>query len=310
MQAAGWPAIAEPVNGACKRVFAAPGQKAGLAPIYIRRSTRKSAPTARGVRFRAGTVTLGARGDSHYEYLLKHYIANGKRDKEWLRAYMAAMDGLRNWLVAETMPAAEGGLLFVGEMSIAEIGGAFSALRALGKIGAPPLRPKMDHLVCFLPGVLALGHMHGIETGAILSMVLATTASAGPPRAAGSGYRALRVAPATGRPQRVRAQVSGSGGTSCPTCSSRSACCTRATSCTGRRPRALRQRLPFLTPTLPSSCAPPALSTRAWNGDEQLLCGRNVRRAACRRTLATATSTSSPWTRAICCAPRRWSRSS
>jgi mannosyl-oligosaccharide alpha-1,2-mannosidase len=26
--------------------------------------------------------------------------------------------------------------------------------------------PKMDHLVCFLPGLLALGHLHGINTGA------------------------------------------------------------------------------------------------------------------------------------------------
>ena len=25
--------------------------------------------------------------------------------------------------------------------------------------------PKMDHLVCFLPGTLALGHLHGVNTG-------------------------------------------------------------------------------------------------------------------------------------------------
>ena len=25
--------------------------------------------------------------------------------------------------------------------------------------------PKSDHLVCFLPGVLALGHLHGVNTG-------------------------------------------------------------------------------------------------------------------------------------------------
>lgn len=28
-----------------------------------------------------------------------------------------------------------------------------------------PKTPKMDHLVCFLPGTLALGHLHGIKTG-------------------------------------------------------------------------------------------------------------------------------------------------
>ena len=29
-----------------------------------------------------------------------------------------------------------------------------------------PKTPKMDHLVCFLPGALALGHLHGVDTGA------------------------------------------------------------------------------------------------------------------------------------------------
>ena len=27
------------------------------------------------------------------------------------------------------------------------------------------MTPKMDHLVCFLPGLLALGHLHGVNTG-------------------------------------------------------------------------------------------------------------------------------------------------
>ena len=31
-----------------------------------------------------------------------------------------------------------------------------------------PKTPKMDHLVCFLPGTLALGHLHGVNTGATL----------------------------------------------------------------------------------------------------------------------------------------------
>lgn len=40
----------------------------------------------------------------------------------------------------------------------------------------PPSK-KMDHLVCFLPGLLALGHFHGVETGAVL--LLCTAASRG-----------------------------------------------------------------------------------------------------------------------------------
>lgn len=46
-----------------------------------------------------------------------------------------------------------GGLMYVGERT------AF--------MEGPPSK-KMDHLVCFLPGLLALGHFHGIETGAVI----------------------------------------------------------------------------------------------------------------------------------------------
>ena len=53
------------------------------------------------------------------------------------------MRGVRARLLARSA----GGLLYVAEL----VGGALS--------------PKMDHLVCFLPGALALGHLHGVSTG-------------------------------------------------------------------------------------------------------------------------------------------------
>lgn len=57
---------------------------------------------------------------------------------------------------------AVGGLLYVGERT------AFTE--------GPPTK-KMDHLVCFLPGLLALGHSHGIETGAVVLLPSASTAT-------------------------------------------------------------------------------------------------------------------------------------
>ena len=59
------------------------------------------------------------------------------------REYIRAMRGVRSRLLARSA----GGLLYVAEL----VDGT--------------LVPKMDHLVCFLPGVLALGHLHGLNTG-------------------------------------------------------------------------------------------------------------------------------------------------
>ena len=57
--------------------------------------------------------------------------------------YITTMRGVRAHLLARSA----GGLLYVAEL----VDGA--------------LVPKMDHLVCFLPGLLALGHLHGVNTG-------------------------------------------------------------------------------------------------------------------------------------------------
>ncbi|KAL7063036.1 hypothetical protein AAHC03_0587 [Spirometra sp. Aus1] len=86
-------------------------------------------------------ITLGARGDSYYEYLLKTWVQTGKRVK-WLEDdYRQAMDGVQEKLVRRSSP---NNLTFVGELR----SGRFS--------------PKMDHLVCFLPGTLAYGYLHGM----------------------------------------------------------------------------------------------------------------------------------------------------
>ncbi|KAL5112505.1 Endoplasmic reticulum mannosyl-oligosaccharide 12-alpha-mannosidase [Taenia crassiceps] len=91
-----------------------------------------------------GTITLGARGDSYYEYLLKVWVQTGKVSA-WLRdEYITAVRGVKEKLVRQSVP---NGLTFVGELH----GSRFST--------------KMDHLVCFLPATLAYGHLHGMPEG-------------------------------------------------------------------------------------------------------------------------------------------------
>lgn len=82
--------------------------------------------------------------------MLKQYIVLGKKDNRTLEMYHSAMQGVRGLLVGQTAPLDTGGLLYIGERT------ARSNYKLTG---------KMDHLVCFLPGVLALGHFHGVETG-------------------------------------------------------------------------------------------------------------------------------------------------
>lgn len=98
-------------------------------------------------RFSPSTITLGARGDSYYEYLLKQYLQTGV---EWLKDdYMKAVDAIRNRLTRVTQGPKQ--LTFIGELLRRENSG---------------VHPKMDHLVCFLPGTLALGHHHLLKTNA------------------------------------------------------------------------------------------------------------------------------------------------
>jgi mannosyl-oligosaccharide alpha-1,2-mannosidase len=81
-------------------------------------------------------VTFGALGDSFYEYLLKVWIQGGKKEM-WLREmYDKAMDGVVNVLLKASDMT---GLAFLSDWN-----------------GHSNIR-KMDHLVCFMPGTLALG---------------------------------------------------------------------------------------------------------------------------------------------------------
>ncbi|KAH7285588.1 hypothetical protein KP509_33G035500 [Ceratopteris richardii] len=113
----------------------------GLVPIYISPHTGQ---------FQGVNIRLGSRGDSYYEYLLKVWLRGGaaiNNDKSisYLKEmYDDAMEGVKHHLVRMSKPK---GLRFVGELPSGMMG-AFS--------------PKMDHLVCFLAGNLALGATKGL----------------------------------------------------------------------------------------------------------------------------------------------------
>ncbi|XP_023687300.2 endoplasmic reticulum mannosyl-oligosaccharide 1,2-alpha-mannosidase isoform X1 [Paramormyrops kingsleyae] len=127
------PQFQNAVDEVMKIVHRLDGKHDGLVPKFI--NTNSGQFTHRGV------FTLGARADSYYEYLLKQWIQSGKKEKELVEDYLQAVEGVKKNLLRMTSPRR---LTFVGELSH----GRFSA--------------KMDHLVCFLPGTLALGTHHGL----------------------------------------------------------------------------------------------------------------------------------------------------
>ncbi|XP_076021220.1 mannosidase, alpha, class 1B, member 1b isoform X2 [Genypterus blacodes] len=109
------------------------GKLDGLVPMFIN--------TNNGQFTHQGIYTLGARADSYYEYLLKQWIQGGKKENQFVEDYLQAIEGVKKNMLQKSSP---NGLTFVGELSH----GQFS--------------PKMDHLVCFLPGTLALGAHNGL----------------------------------------------------------------------------------------------------------------------------------------------------
>lgn len=132
----------------------------GLAPIFINPETGN---------FFGMNIRLGSRGDSYYgktfpfpfpsepacsthiandifmyiEYLLKQYLQTSKQEPVYKEMWDEALAGVRKHLVAYSKNAQ---LAFVGERP-----------QGLDR----PLSPKMDHLVCFLPGTIALGATGG-----------------------------------------------------------------------------------------------------------------------------------------------------
>ncbi|KAK6949229.1 hypothetical protein Daesc_009303 [Daldinia eschscholtzii] len=107
----------------------------GLVPIFVHPESG---------RFTSREIRLGSRGDSYYG-LTSHNIINLTSGQEpvYQEMWEEALEGIQKHLITTTKNS---GLKFVAELPQG-IGG--------------PLSPKMDHLVCFLPGLIALGATRG-----------------------------------------------------------------------------------------------------------------------------------------------------
>jgi len=101
----------------------------GLVPIYL------SSPKKQAVFFVGAKVSVGAMGDSYYEYLLKQWIQGGKKDARLKDAWKRAMKEMMDTMVVRT----SSGLQFVAELE------------------GTRQRNRMDHLACFVAGMLMLG---------------------------------------------------------------------------------------------------------------------------------------------------------
>jgi mannosyl-oligosaccharide alpha-1,2-mannosidase len=112
------------------QVLSRKNPKNGLFPIKV--STRDGS-------FVDSHVTFGALGDSFFEYLLKVWIQGGKKEA-WLRdMYDKAIDGAISQLLKSSKKT---GLAYLSDWD------------------GHSNEHKMDHLVCFMPGLLALGSVH------------------------------------------------------------------------------------------------------------------------------------------------------
>lgn len=107
----------------------------GLVPIFINANTGQFRNFA--------TISLGARADSYYEYLVKQWIQTGKKNDDFLADdYRTAIGGVLHQLVRVTPREKH---LYIGEL-----------------INGKDFKPKMDHLTCYLPGTLLLGYKNGM----------------------------------------------------------------------------------------------------------------------------------------------------
>ena len=98
----------------------------GLYPNYVNPKTG-----AWGQRH----VSIGALGDSFYEYLLKTWLLTKKTDTVARQMYDNAIEAVEKYLMAKS----------------------FSGLTYLGEWRSGKLEPKMGHLTCFAGGMFALG---------------------------------------------------------------------------------------------------------------------------------------------------------
>jgi mannosyl-oligosaccharide alpha-1,2-mannosidase len=101
----------------------------GLYPYFIRNTGDKP-------EFANQKITFGAMSDSFYEYMLKIWIQGGKTEPLYRKMYDKSIQGMHDELLSVSTPS---GLVFIADKNSGN------------------MDYKMDHLVCFMGGLLALG---------------------------------------------------------------------------------------------------------------------------------------------------------
>jgi mannosyl-oligosaccharide alpha-1,2-mannosidase len=104
-----------------------PGKVDGLCPIFVNPESGQ---------FSGQQITLGALGDSYYEYLLKVWIQGGREETYIRNMYDESVDGMMKHLLQKSSP---------------------NKLSYFADYDKGSINRKMDHLACFTAGMLALG---------------------------------------------------------------------------------------------------------------------------------------------------------
>lgn len=104
----------------------------GLYPYYVKNDTPN--PT-----FGNNKITFGAMADSFYEYMLKVWLQGGKTEDMYREMYDESIEGMHEQLLQKSSPS---GLTYIADKN------------------KNKMDHKMDHLVCFMGGLLALGAYH------------------------------------------------------------------------------------------------------------------------------------------------------
>jgi len=99
----------------------------GLMPLYINRA---------GTGFSNKKISFGAMGDSAYEYMIKIWVQGGKKEQKYRDMWDKSMQGMHDKLLQKSF---SNGFTYIADIENGR------------------MDHKMDHLVCFMGGALALG---------------------------------------------------------------------------------------------------------------------------------------------------------
>jgi hypothetical protein len=111
------------------------GSPDGLLPIFI---------YADKGTFRTENIRLGSRGDSYYEYLIKQYLQTSRQEPIYQEMWNQSLAGVKKHLITYSHPS------------------NFTILAERPDGLNKKISPKMDHLVCFMPGTIALATTNGL----------------------------------------------------------------------------------------------------------------------------------------------------